>query len=91
MGDAGMIPNAGELARSPYAGSGIGRLPKPLDRKQAVRRVDDYLKETNNPNLKIGMVRDKGSYFEVDIVTKNRSLVDKLKVDKKIGQMGSVY
>jgi hypothetical protein len=88
MGDGGMIPRAGEPS---HPGSVNGQLPKPLDRNEVIKEVDSYLKGTNNPNLRIGAVHDKGAYFEVDIVTKDKSLVDKLKVDKKTGQMGSNY
>jgi hypothetical protein len=38
-----------------------------------------------NPNLKVGKIQDKGTYFEGEIVTKDNSLVAKLGVDKNTG------
>ena len=38
-----------------------------------------------NPNLKVGKIRDKGSFFEGEIVTKDNSLVAKFGVDKNSG------
>ena len=38
-----------------------------------------------NPNLKVGKIQDKGSFFEGEIVTKDNSLVAKLGVDKNTG------
>ena len=64
---------------------------KPLNENQAKERVENYLQSTNNPNLKLGRIEDKGSAFEANIVTKNGSLVDKILVDKDTGQMHSAY
>ena len=42
--------------------------------------------------LKLGKIKDEGSVFEVDIVTKsNDSLVDKVLVSKNTGWLRSVY
>jgi hypothetical protein len=38
-----------------------------------------------NPNLKVGEIKDKGTYFEGTIVTKDNSLVAKYGVDKDTG------
>ena len=64
---------------------------KPLDKDQAKAMVENYLKSTGNPNLKLGDIKDEGQYFEADIVTKDNSLVDKLLVDKDTGAMRSAY
>jgi hypothetical protein len=53
--------------------------------------AENYLQSTGNPNLKLGDIKDEGRYFEADIVTRDNSLVDKLLVDKKTGEMRSVY
>ena len=64
----------------------------PLDMGEAKNRVENYLKATRNPNLKLGELKDKGSHFEADIVTKKgNSLVDKIYVDKNTGWMRSAY
>ena len=64
---------------------------QPLDEKAAKSILDNYLRSTRNPNLKLGKIEDKGSTFEADIVTKDDSLVDKIAVDKNTGWMRSVY
>ena len=64
----------------------------PIKEKDAKGIVENYLNSTRNPNLKLGKVKDEGSAFEVDIVTKNNnSLVDKVLVDKSTGWLRSVY
>ena len=64
---------------------------KHLDKKDAARILEDYLNSRNNPNLKLGEIRDQGSSFEADLLTKDNSLVDKLIVDKNTGRMRSAY
>jgi hypothetical protein len=64
---------------------------KYLDRKSAERIFEDYLTSMHNPNLKLGEVKDEGSFFEADLRTKDNSLVDKLIVDKDTGRMRSAH
>ena len=66
-------------------------LSHPLDKDAAKRMVQHYLNNTNNPNLKLGEITDKGTYFVARIVTKEGSLVDKIIVNKKTGYMQSAY
>jgi len=64
----------------------------PVKEKDAKGIVENYLNSTRNPNLKLGKIKDDGSAFEVDIVTKgNGALVDKVLVDKNTGWLRSVY
>ena len=44
-----------------------------------------------NPNLKLGKIEEKGNNYQVNIETKEGSLVDKLLVDKNTGWMRSAY
>ena len=63
-----------------------------ITEKDAKGIVENYLNSTRNPNLKLGKIKDEGSAFEVDIVTKsNGSLVDKILVNKNTGWLRSVY
>jgi hypothetical protein len=63
-----------------------------ITEKDAKGIVGTYLNSTRNPNLKLGKIKDEGSVFEVDIVTKsNDSLVDKVLVSKNTGWLRSVY
>ena len=64
---------------------------KPLSENDAKAQVEDYLKANRNPNLKMGSIKDVGNAFEVEIVTKNNALVDKILVDKTTGWMNSAY
>jgi hypothetical protein len=64
---------------------------EPLDEAQAKQEVENYLKSTRNPNLKMGKIEDKGNDYEVGIETKDGSLVNKLLVNKDTGWMRSVY
>jgi hypothetical protein len=64
---------------------------KYLDRKGAERIFEDYLSSRHNPNLKLGEIKDEGSFFEVDLLTHDNSLADKLIVDKDTGRIRSAY
>jgi hypothetical protein len=63
-----------------------------MEEKDAKEILENYLKSTRNPNLKVGEIKDKESVFEAEIVTKKEgALVDKIAVDKYTGWMRSVY
>jgi hypothetical protein len=64
---------------------------EPLTEKDAKGMVEDYLRSTRNPNLKLGTIEDKGPYFEAEILTKEGSLADKIAIDKNTGWMRSIY
>ena len=64
---------------------------EPVDKEEAQKEVENYLKSTRNPNLKVGAVEDKGDEFEVTVETKDGALVDKLMVDKETGWMRPAY
>ena len=64
---------------------------KPLEEKEVKDMLENYLKSTRNPNLKLGKIEDKESYFEAEILTKDDSLADKIAVDKTTGWMRSIY
>jgi hypothetical protein len=63
----------------------------PLEEKDARYIIENYLKSTRNPNLEPGSIKDLGDAFEVEIVTKDKSLVDKVLVDKASGHIRSAY
>jgi hypothetical protein len=62
-----------------------------IDRNSVERILKNYLNSRHNPNLKLGEIRDEGSSFEADLLTKDNSQVDKLIVDKDTGRMHSAY
>ncbi len=66
--------------------------PEPLiDEQHAKSRVQGYLDDLGNPNLKLGKINETTRSFEVEIVTLDNSLVDKIKVNKKTGDLRSIY
>jgi hypothetical protein len=64
---------------------------EPLNEKDAREMVENYLRSTRNPNLKLGKITDKDRYFEADILTNDGSLADKIAIDKTTGWMRSIY
>ena len=62
-----------------------------LDKKAAERIFENSLNREHNPNLKLGEIKDEGSVFEADVLTKDNSLVDKLIVNKSTGRVRSAY
>jgi len=90
MGPGMMGPGYG----SPYdyqQGRGDRRYNEPLKKEDARKEVEDMLKASGNPNLKLGDVEEDGRYYVVGILTKDGSLVDKMQVDKNTGMMRSIY
>ena len=63
----------------------------PLEKEEARDIVQNYLKSSRNPNLKVGDLEDQGDTFQAEIVTKDGSLVDQLLINKDTGWMRSVY
>jgi len=83
----GMGPRAGQPYGPRYQGN-----QKKLAEKDAKEILENYLKATRNPNLKLGKIEDKGNAFEGTVVTKREgALVDKIAIDKNTGRMRSVY
>jgi len=70
----------------PYRAGG-----KPIDMKEAKIMMNDYLKASRNPNLKLGKIKDVGSAFEAEIRTRNNALVDRIRIDKETGYIRSAY
>jgi rubrerythrin len=82
----GMMSGRGYGSGQSYAEPG-----KPLEMKGAKAMMEDYLKSTGNPNLKLGKIKDTGAAFEAEVLTKNNSLVDKVLINKQTGRMSSAY
>jgi hypothetical protein len=78
--------------RRDYSDEGRSRrYREPLDQEGAGDRVQEMLRRSRNPNLKLGGIEDKGDYFVADILTLDGALVDKLEIDKDTGMMRSAY
>jgi mono/diheme cytochrome c family protein len=70
---------------------GRGSSAKPLNQQEALKEVEAYLNRLGNPNLKTGKITEKGDDYEIEIVTKDGSLVNRIQVNKSTGQMRSEY
>lgn len=85
------------MMHEPYGGGMMGGYGmrnenrKPLDIDEARNMVSDYLENTENPNLKMGKIKDQGDYFTADILTKDGSLAEKIDIRKDTGYMMSHY
>jgi hypothetical protein len=91
MGPGMMGP--GHMMGRGYRGYGprYQGLQEPLKEKDVKSMMEDYVQSTRNPNLKVGDIAGKEAYFEVEILTQDDSLVDKILVDKNTGWMRSLY
>jgi hypothetical protein len=85
-----MGPGYGPQYGPPY-GPQYQQPREPMKEKDAEQIVENYLRATRNPNLKLGKITEKDTYFEAEILTKEGSLADKLAVDKNTGWMRSIY
>jgi hypothetical protein len=63
----------------------------PINEKDVRGLLENYLRSTRNPNLRLGKIEDKGVVFEAEILTIDGSLVDKIIVYKSTGRMRSIY
>lgn len=64
---------------------------EPLTKNDAETMIRDYLHRLGNPNLKQGKITETDHEFEVEIVTKDNSLVEKVLIDKENGWMRETY
>ena len=73
----------------PQTGPPVAKSGQPLSADQAKAMVEQHI--NGNPNLKAGKVTEKNGVYEVDVVTKDGSLVDKIQVNKQTGWFRSGY
>lgn len=74
-----------------YRPEQYGQQQRQFNKDEAESMVENYLRSSRNPNLKVGEVKEEDDHYEVNIVTKDGSLVDKFMVDKSTGWMRSIY
>jgi hypothetical protein len=70
-------------------GSQYQPLEKPLQKKDAEAMVENYIQSLHNPDLKLGKIAEKDTSCEVQILGKNKAVVDTIIVDKNTGWMQS--
>ncbi|MDY7017113.1 MAG: hypothetical protein SVK44_02635 [Nitrospirota bacterium] len=85
---------------NPGYGPSYGYTPRPpryakpsgaMGLNEAKGMFEEYMKSTNNPNLKLGKIKEQKDRFVAQITTKDGSLVDEIALDRYSGYMGSVY
>ena len=94
MGGQGMMSGQGMMGSQGKMEPRQGQqqqLQKPLEEKDARAILENYITNMKNPNLQLGKIKDAGTTFEAEILTKDNSLVDKIMVDKATGWMRSAY
>jgi hypothetical protein len=57
-----------------------------LTKEKAVEIVVKHVKKLN-PNLEVGQVNDAGSFFEAEILSKDKEVVQLMGVDKESGRL----
>jgi len=62
-----------------------------LTRDDVEHIVEDYLAHTGNPNLKMGKITETEQEFEIEIITQENSLVERLIIDRGTGRLNITY
>jgi hypothetical protein len=92
MGGSGYGMGPGMMGRDGY---GYGRQSqstgKSMDGNEAEAMMNDYLKSTRNPNLKLGKIKEVEGAFEAEILTQKNDLFDRVLIDKQTGFVRSAY
>lgn len=86
----GMMHHRG-WCMGPQHGHPATRQGKIIPKGQAKTLLEHYLQSTKNPNLKLGNISEKETFYEAEILTKDGSLVDKIQVNKYTGWFRSAY
>lgn len=75
-----------------FGGPGHRQYRPPLEKEEVREMLENMIRTSRNPNLKVGRIDDAGAYFEAEIVTKgSESLVDRVLVDKHTARLRSAY
>jgi hypothetical protein len=61
-----------------------------LTKEQAFDIVANHIKKFN-PNLQVGQIKDAGPFYEVEILSDGREVVERLGVDKQSGSLQPLY
>lgn len=88
-GYSGAGPGFGGPDNCPYHDLTVGAAP--ITKDEATTILQNHLKWTRNPNLKLGKITENDKGFEAEIVTKDNSLVNKIFIDKETGRARPVY
>ncbi len=85
MGDYGHMGSGATGEDQPCGGSDVESSVQ--INKEEARGMISFQLRRSNPNLKVGKIAEKEEGFEVTIVTKDNSLVDRIMVEKNTGRI----
>jgi len=63
----------------------------PRTKEQARQQAEDHLKSLGNPHLTVGKINETIASFEIQVVPPDGSLVNWIIIDKKNGQLKTLY
>ena len=61
-----------------------------LTKEQAFDVLSNHVKKIN-PDLEIGELKDGGGFYEAEVLSQEKEVVERLAVDKKSGQLRVIY
>jgi len=61
-----------------------------LTKEQAFDVLANHVKKIN-PDLEIGEIKDGGGFYEAEVLSQEKEVVERLAVDKKSGQLRVIY
>jgi hypothetical protein len=61
-----------------------------LTKEQAYDVLANHVKKIN-PDLEIGEIKDGGGFYEAEVLSQEKEVVERLAVDKKSGQLRVIY
>jgi len=64
---------------------------KPVETADQAKQVIDLYLAGNSQELKVGKIAEKNWYFEAEILDRNKTVIDKVIVDKRSGRIRSIY
>ncbi|MFV1956415.1 MAG: hypothetical protein ACC669_01430 [bacterium] len=85
MGDLGHMGSGAKGEGQPCGGADVESAVQ-INKEEAKGMISFQLRRSN-PNLKVGKIAEKEEGFEVTIVTKDNSLVDRIMVEKNTGRI----
>lgn len=82
----GTTSGGSDYAPQQRGGSGFLAQKQDLTREQARDIVSNYVKKLN-PDLAVGKITDNGNFYEAEIVSQGKDVVQRLGVDKRSGRL----
>ena len=61
-----------------------------LTKEQAYDIVANHIKKLN-PNLEVGDIKDAGRFYEAEVLSEGKEVIERLAVDKQSGRLMPIY